>query len=148
MSRITPFLWFDTGKLQEALQFYLSVFEDARILSQNPMSAEFELLGQRFMALAAGPQFRFNEAVSFFIRCKDQAEVDYYWNALCADGGAESQCGWLKDKYGLSWQVIPDALGKHLGDPDLARAQRAMQAMQKMTKIVVAELVRASAGRA
>jgi len=146
MSTITPFLWFDTGKMEGALAFYTSVFKGARVISQNPMSAEFELLGQRFMALNAGPHHTFNEAVSFFISCKDQAEVDYYWDALIADGGAESMCGWLKDKFGVSWQVIPEALGKHLGDPDAGRRDRAVQAMLKMRKIVVADLERAAAG--
>jgi predicted 3-demethylubiquinone-9 3-methyltransferase (glyoxalase superfamily) len=146
MSKITPFLWFDTSKLDEALRFYASVFEDARVISRNATSAEFELLGQRFLALEAGPTYRFNEAVSFFISCKDQTEVDHYWNALSANGGAEGMCGWLKDPFGLSWQVIPEALGRHLNDPDPRRAQRAVQAMMKMNKIVVADLEAAAAG--
>ena len=146
MGTITPFLWFDAGKMGEAVEFYRSVFKDSRIISRNPMGAEFELLGQRFMALNAGPNFKFNEAVSFFIACKDQAEVDYYWTALTAGGGSEGRCGWLKDKFGLSWQVIPEALGKHLNDPDKARSQRAMQAMLKMNKIIVADLEAAAAG--
>jgi len=146
MARITPFLWFDTGALEQALRFYPSVFPGARVVSKGPTSAEFELLGQRFLALEAGPTYKFNEAVSFFIHCEDQAGVDYYWNALTADGGSESMCGWLKDRFGLSWQVIPEALGRHLGDPDPARARRALQAMLKMRKIVVADLEAAAAG--
>ncbi|MGE0829528.1 MAG: VOC family protein [Hyphomonadaceae bacterium] len=139
-ARITPFLWFDHGKMEEAVNFYVSTFKDARIKSMGPMTAEFELLGAPFMALQGGPNFKFNEAVSFFISCKDQAEVDYYWGKLTADGGAESMCGWLKDKYGISWQVIPEALGRALSDPDEGRRNRAMQAMLKMRKIIVADL--------
>jgi len=146
MAQITPFLWFDTGALNEAVRLYTSVFKDARVVSRNATSAEFELLGQRFLALEGGPTFRFNEAVSFFIHCKDQAEVDYYWHALTADGGTESMCGWLKDRFGLSWQVIPEALMRYLGDPDPVRSQRATQAMLKMRKIRVADLDAAVAG--
>ena len=102
------------------------------------MSATFVLEGQEFMALNAGPQFKFNEAVSFFIRCETQDEVDYFWHKLTDDGGAEGRCGWLKDKFGLSWQVIPNALGQY--DPDRAKADRAMQAMLKMKKIDIAAL--------
>jgi predicted 3-demethylubiquinone-9 3-methyltransferase (glyoxalase superfamily) len=145
MSKITPFLWFDNGKMEQALAFYTSVFKGSRVLSQNAMSAEFELLGQRFMALNAGPNAKFNEAVSFFIACQDQAEVDYYWGALTAEGGSESMCGWCKDKFGVSWQVIPEALGKHLGDPNADRRERAVNAMLKMRKIIVADLEKAAA---
>lgn len=140
MSAITPFLWFDAGQLEEALRFYASVFQGARIVSRGPRSAELELLGQRFLALDAERRDPFTEAISLFVSCKDQAEVDYYWNALTADGGAESRCGWLKDRFGISWQVIPEALGRCLGDRDPARAQRALAAMLKMKKIVVADL--------
>lgn len=146
MTAVTPFLWFDHGKVEEAVAFYTAVFKDARVIAQNPMTAEFELAGQRFMALAGGPKFTFNEAVSFFVSCKDQVEVDYYWDALVAGGGAEGQCGWLKDKFGLSWQIIPEALGKHLGDPDPGRRERAMQAMFRMRKIIVADLDHAGNG--
>lgn len=138
---ITPFLWFD-GNLEEAVQFYSGVFK-THVISQNPMSAEFEIEGQRFMGLNGGPNFKFNEAVSFFISVETQDEVDYYWNALTANGGAEGQCGWLKDKFGVSWQVIPKTLGRLLGDPDRERAQRAVQAMLKMQKIVIADLEKA-----
>ncbi len=138
---ITPFLWFD-GNLEEAVQFYSGVFK-THVISQNPMSAEFEIEGQRFMGLNGGPNFKFNEAVSFFISAETQDEVDYYWNALTANGGAEGQCGWLKDKFGVSWQVIPKTLGRLLGDPDRERAQRVLQAMLKMQKIVIADLEKA-----
>jgi len=144
MTTITPFLWFD-GNLQEAVSFYASVFKQSRIVSTNPMSATFEVEGQRFMGLNAGPHFKFNEAVSFFISVETQEEVDYYWEALTADGGAAGQCGWLKDKFGLSWQVIPEALGRLITDPDRIRAERAMGAMLKMQKIVIADLELAAA---
>ncbi|HUP53034.1 MAG TPA: VOC family protein, partial [Longimicrobiales bacterium] len=104
MTKITPFLWFD-APLDEPIAYYRSIFKDFRVLSESPMSASFEIEGQRFNALNGGPHHEFNEAVSFLIDCEDQAEVDYYWERLTADGGAESMCGWLKDKYGLSWQV-------------------------------------------
>jgi predicted 3-demethylubiquinone-9 3-methyltransferase (glyoxalase superfamily) len=144
MATITPFLWFE-GNMQQAVEFYLSVFAESRLVSMSPMSATFELLGQRFMALNAGPHHKFNEAVSFFVGCNDQAEVDYYWEKLGA-GGAEQQCGWLKDQFGVCWQVIPHALGELLGDQDRAKAGRVMQAMLKMKKIVVADLRAAHAG--
>jgi predicted 3-demethylubiquinone-9 3-methyltransferase (glyoxalase superfamily) len=131
--------------MQEAVTFYKSVFKDARIVSMNPAMATFELLGQRFLALNAHPHHKFNEAISFFIECETQAEVDYYWTRL-ADGGAEQQCGWLKDRFGLSWQVIPSALGRFLMDEDRDKANRAMQAMLKMKKIVIADLEAAYKG--
>ena len=139
MQKIVPFLWFD-GKLEEATRFYLSVFKNARVLSLDSMSATFEIEGQEFMALNGGPMFKFNEAVSFFIRCESQDEVDDYWSKLTADGGAESRCGWLKDKFGLSWQVIPNELGSYLRDKDRTKADRVLQAMLKMKKIDVAGL--------
>lgn len=142
MSKITPFLWFDNNA-EEALNFYASVFKNSKVKNisrlgnGSVMSAVFELEGQEFMALNAGPVFKFNEAVSFFVKCKDQQEVDYYWNTFINGGGEASKCGWLKDKFGLSWQIIPDALGQLMGDKDPAKAQRVMQAMLKMTKIEV-----------
>lgn len=144
MRKITPFLWFD-APLDEVIAYYRSVFGDVRVESQNPMTANFEIEGQPFLALAGGPQFKFNEAVSFFIDCKDQAEVDHYWSRLTADGGSESQCGWLKDRYGLSWQVIPQALVRYLRDSDRAKASRVMDVMLQMQKIDVAALDRAAA---
>ncbi len=144
MAKVTPFLWFE-GNMRAAVDFYMSVFKQARVMSTSPMSATFELLGQEFMALNAGPHHKFNEAVSFFVSCDDQAEVDYYWERLSA-GGGEQPCGWVKDKFGLSWQVIPRALGRLLADPDRAKAERVMQAMFKMKKIVIVDLEKAYAG--
>lgn len=147
MSKITPFLWLPAGKMAEAIAFYMSVFkDDARVISRDAMTAEIELLGQRFILLDAESRWSFNEAVSFVITCKDQAEVDAYWSALIEGGGAESMCGWLRDRFGLSWQVIPDALSRHLHDPDPGRRDRAAKAMMGMRKIVIAELERAAAG--
>jgi predicted 3-demethylubiquinone-9 3-methyltransferase (glyoxalase superfamily) len=153
--KITPFLWFD-DQAEKAINFYTSVFKDSKIVSINrypggPMegkvlTAEFELQGQRFLAFDAGPQFKFTEAISLFVSCDSQEEVDYYWERLTADGGEESMCGWLKDKYGLSWQIIPTALPQLIGGPDPEKADRAMQAMLQMRKIDVAELERAYGG--
>lgn len=145
MQKITPFLWFD-DQAEEAMNFYVSIFKNSKVLGVNPgpngkaMSVTFELEGQEFMALNAGPQFKFNEAISFFVDCKTQEEVDELWNKLTSDGGEESMCGWLKDKYGLSWQIIPSALGKMLGDKDPEKAARVMQAMLQMQKIDVKTL--------
>jgi len=145
MTSITPFLWF-ANNVQEAVAFYKAVFPNAKVETVSDLMAVFELEGQRFHALNGGPQYRFTEAVSFFISVETQAEVDYFWSRLTADGGEESRCGWLKDKFGLSWQVIPSALGRYLGDPDRTRANRVMQAMMEMRKIVIADLDRANAG--
>lgn len=144
VQKISPFLWFD-GQVEEAVKLYTSIFPNSKILSLNPMSAQFELGGLQVMALNGGPAFKFTEAVSLFVRCADQAEVDQYWNAFVDSGGSEGQCGWLKDRFGLSWQIIPDALGRYMSDPDRAKANRVIQAMMKMTKIVVADLDRAAA---
>jgi predicted 3-demethylubiquinone-9 3-methyltransferase (glyoxalase superfamily) len=145
MKKITPFLWFDT-QAEEAMNFYISIFKNSKVLGVTPgadgkaMSVSFELEGQEFIGLNAGPQFKFNEAISFFVDCETQEEVDELWAKLTADGGEESMCGWLKDKYGLSWQIIPKGLGQMLNDPNPARAQRVMQAMLKMNKIDLAGL--------
>jgi predicted 3-demethylubiquinone-9 3-methyltransferase (glyoxalase superfamily) len=136
--RITPFLWFDNN-LEEAVKFYVSIFKNSRIISINPMAATFELDGQQFYALNGGPMFKFTEAISLFVDCDTQEEVDYYWEKLTADG-QESRCGWLKDKFGLSWQVIPEALGRLMNDKDPAKAQKVVQAMMKMDKIIVSKL--------
>ncbi len=144
MQKISPFLWFD-GNMEEAVKFYVSVLPDSRVTYINPMSSTFTLCGVEFMGLNGGPMFKFTEALSLFVKCTDQAEVDLYWNAFIANGGTESQCGWLKDKYGLSWQIIPDALGRYMSDPDRAKANRAMQAMLKMKKIIIADLDAAAA---
>lgn len=157
MQKITPFLWFD-NQAEAAARFYVSVFKDAAIgpISRygeagpgpagSVMVVEFTLAGQVFRALNAGPIFKFNEAISFQIDCEDQAEVDHYWNALTADGGQPGQCGWLKDRFGLSWQVTPKALGLLVGTGDQARAGRVMQAMMGMTKLIIADLEAAAAG--
>jgi predicted 3-demethylubiquinone-9 3-methyltransferase (glyoxalase superfamily) len=145
MTSITPFLWFDNN-VPEAVAFYKSVFPNAKVETVNDFMASFELEGQKFNALNGGPKYRFNEAISFFISVETQEEVDYFWNSLTADGGEQSRCGWLKDKFGLSWQVVPTALGRYLGDPDRAKADRAMQAMLKMQKINIADLEKAFAG--
>jgi predicted 3-demethylubiquinone-9 3-methyltransferase (glyoxalase superfamily) len=150
MPAITPFLWFDT-QAEEAINFYASVFPKAKVISVNRaggrvMGVEFELEGQRFMALNAGPAFKFNEAVSFFVGCDTQQEIDGYWAKLTADGGEPGRCGWLKDRYGLSWQIIPKSLGGMLGGTDGARSQRVMQAMMQMNKIDLPALQQAYDG--
>jgi predicted 3-demethylubiquinone-9 3-methyltransferase (glyoxalase superfamily) len=151
MNKITPFLWFDT-QAEDAMNFYVSIFKNSKVnsVSRGPdgraFTVSFELDGQEFMGLNAGPQFKFNESVSFFVDCKTQDEVDALWNKLTADGGEESMCGWLKDKYGLSWQIVPSALGELLGDPDPVRSKRVMDAMLKMNRIIIADLKRAHAG--
>jgi predicted 3-demethylubiquinone-9 3-methyltransferase (glyoxalase superfamily) len=154
MPGITPWLWFDTEG-EEAARFYASVFPNSRVVdvsrygeagprpAGSVMTVTFELDGQRFVALNGGPEFTFSEAVSFKVACETQDEVDRYWSALSA-GGEEGPCGWLKDRFGLSWQIVPRRLEELLGDPDPARAQRAMQAMLQMKKIEVAELERAA----
>jgi predicted 3-demethylubiquinone-9 3-methyltransferase (glyoxalase superfamily) len=154
--RIVPNLWFDT-QAQEAAEYYISVFKNSRIVNVlhyteagpgpagSVLTVEFELDGQRFTAINGGPQFTFDEAVSFEIVCADQAEVDYYWDRL-TDGGEESRCGWLKDRYGLSWQVVPAGMAELFSDSDPSRASRAMQAMFGMRKIDIAALERAANG--
>ncbi len=144
MPTITPFLWFDR-QAEEAMNFYASIFERSKVISVNRaqgkvMSVQFELEGQRFIALNAGPQYRFSEAISFFVGCETQEEIDTLWAKLTADGGSPSQCGWLKDKFGLSWQIVPNSLGRMLGDKDPARSQRAMQAMLQMKKLDLQQL--------
>jgi predicted 3-demethylubiquinone-9 3-methyltransferase (glyoxalase superfamily) len=153
---ITTSLWFDT-QAEEAAEFYVSVFPESRIThvqrygsgSPRPeglaMVVGFELAGTRFSGLNGGPDFAFTEATSFVIGCRDQDEVDHYWDAL-TDGGSEGQCGWLKDRFGVSWQVVPNGMGAILGDPDPARSSRAMQAMLGMRKLDIAALQAAAAG--
>jgi len=138
VKKVTPFLWFD-GKAAEAAAFYVSIFKNSKVVSSSPMDATFVLDGQDFLALNGGPQYKFTPAVSLFVSCETQEEVDYFWEKLGA-GGAESQCGWLTDKYGLSWQVVPTILRKLLQDPDRAKAQRALNAMLKMTKLDIKRL--------
>jgi predicted 3-demethylubiquinone-9 3-methyltransferase (glyoxalase superfamily) len=155
--KITTFLWFDNNA-EEAANFYVSVFKNSRILTTarypegspgqkgSVMVVDFELDGQRFSALNGGPHFKFTEAISLLVHCKDQQEVDYYWEKLTADGGQESQCGWLKDKFGLSWQITPDELLKVWTEPDPAKAQRVMQAMMTMKKLIIKDLEAAAKG--
>ena len=150
MQKVTPFLWFDDNA-EEAMQFYTSILPSSRIVSSRRgpdgkfFTGTFELDGQEFMALNGGPHFKFTEAISLFVRCATQDEVDDLWRKL-SDGGEESQCGWLKDRYGLSWQIIPNALEELLGDPDPEKAGRVMQAMLQMGKIDIEKLKEAYEG--
>ena len=162
MQKITPFLWFD-DQAEEAVKFYTSIFKDSkvgRILRYDETSAkaagrpagsvltiEFEIGGQKFTALNGGPQFKFNESVSFVVNCKTQEEVDYFWEKLTAGGGQESECGWLKDKFGLSWQITPTVLIDMLNDKDPKKAGRVMKAMMQMQKIEINKLKAAYAGK-
>ena len=151
MQKITPFLWFD-NQAEEAVKFYTSIFKNSRIgkIAPGPkgsvMTVEFQLEGQEFVALNGGPHFKFTEAISFVVNCKTQAEVDKFWKKLSA-GGKEVQCGWLKDKYGLSWQIVPTVLGELLSDKDAAKSQRVMQAMLKMVKLDIEKLKEAAEGK-
>jgi predicted 3-demethylubiquinone-9 3-methyltransferase (glyoxalase superfamily) len=150
MKKITPFLWFDT-QAEEAAKFYVSIFPNSRILNTarygdagpgpkaSVMTVEFELDGQRMIALNGGPVFKFTEAISLSVDCTDQKEVDHYWTKL-SQGGEESMCGWLKDRYGLSWQIVPTVLGQLLSSPDAKKAKRVMEAMLKMRKLDIAAL--------
>jgi predicted 3-demethylubiquinone-9 3-methyltransferase (glyoxalase superfamily) len=164
MQKITPFLWFD-DQAEEAVKFYTSVFKNSKVVkilhygeeaakvsqSGRPVGSvltiEFEIEGQKFTALNGGPQFQFNESVSFVVNCKTQQEVDYFWEKLTADGGQESACGWLKDKFGLSWQIVPTVLIEMLHDKDIKKAERVMKAMLQMQKIDIERLQRAYAGK-
>ena len=155
MSKITPFLWFNDAA-EEAANFYASVFKNSKVLGVtrygdagpgpkgSVMTVNFELDGERFTALNGGPQFPFTEAVSFVVGCENQQEVDYYWEKLTSGGGKPSQCGWLKDKYGLSWQVVPKALPQLLKQTDAQKSQRVMQALLQMQKIDISALERAA----
>ena len=161
MQRITPFLWFD-NQAEEAVKFYTSIFKDSKIgkisrydeaaekVAGRPagsvMTVQFQLEGQEFVALNGGPQFKFTEAISFVVNCQTQAEVDKFWKKLSA-GGKEVQCGWLKDKYGLSWQIVPTILGELLSGKDAAKSQRVMQAMLKMVKLDIKKLKQAAKGK-
>ena len=161
MQKITPFLWFDDNA-EEAVKFYTSIFKNSKIgkiarydkagekaagrPAGSVMTIEFHLEGQEFVALNGGPHFKFTEAISFVVNCQTQEEVDYYWEKLSA-GGKEVQCGWLKDKFGLSWQIVPTVLGELLSDEDAAKSQRVMQAMLKMVKLDIKKLQDAYAGK-
>jgi predicted 3-demethylubiquinone-9 3-methyltransferase (glyoxalase superfamily) len=147
MPTITPFLWFDS-QAEEAMNFYASIFKRSKIISVNRaqgkvMSVQFELEGQAFMALNGGPLFKFTEAVSFLVACETQQEIDELWAKLTADGGAPSRCGWLKDRFGLSWQIVPASLGRMLGDQDATRSKRVTDAMMQMNKLDLSRLQQA-----
>lgn len=154
MQKITTFLWFDNNA-EEAANFYCSIFKNSRVLNMSRyteglpgpkgtvMTVDFELDGQRFTALNGGPQFKFTEAISLVVNCETQAEIDYFWEKLSA-GGAESQCGWLKDKYGLSWQIVPSIIGELISDKDPERSNRVMQEVLKMKKLEIETLKRAA----
>ena len=156
--KITTFLWFD-DRAEEAVRFYTSLFADSKILTESRwgeggpvpkgtlMSARFRLAGQEFMALNGGPMYHFTEAISLYVDCEDQAEIDRLWAKLTADGGEPGRCGWLKDKFGLSWQIIPSTLGAMLQDKDPAKAMRAAEAMMQMQKLDIAKLKQAHEGR-
>jgi predicted 3-demethylubiquinone-9 3-methyltransferase (glyoxalase superfamily) len=151
MQKIVTFLWFD-GQAEEAVNFYTSLFKDSKIITMarypdsvpglggKVLTAVFELNGQRFMALDGGPEFKFNESISLFINCDNQQEIDYFWNKLTADGGKEGRCGWLKDKYGLSWQVVPVNMGELMQSKDPSKGGKAIQALMQMSKISIAGL--------
>jgi predicted 3-demethylubiquinone-9 3-methyltransferase (glyoxalase superfamily) len=157
MQKITPFLWFD-NQAEEAANFYVSIFKDSEVVTVTrygdagpgpkgkAMTVVFRLDGQEFIALNGGPQFKFTEALSFSVDCKTQQEVDEFWENL-SEGGEESMCGWLKDKYGLSWQIVPTILGKMIADPDPQKSKRVMESMLKMRKIVIDDLRRAYKGK-
>ncbi len=158
MQSITPCLWFD-GQALEAAEFYTSLFPDSSLAEQHRTKSDtpggksgsvmlvtFTLAGRTYQALNGGPHYKFNEAISLSVSCDDQAEVDHFWERLTADGGKPGKCGWLKDKYGLSWQIVPKVLGQFLGGPDPVKAKRAMQAMLQMSKLEIAGLQRAYDG--
>jgi predicted 3-demethylubiquinone-9 3-methyltransferase (glyoxalase superfamily) len=164
MQKITPFLWFD-GQAEDAVKFYTSIFKNSKVgrilrydeetakVSQSGrpvgsvLTIEFEIEGQKFVALNGGPQFKFNESISFVVNCETQKEVDYFWEKLTADGGDESQCGWLRDKFGVSWQVTPTLLIDMLHDKDSAKSERVMKAMLPMQKIDIEKLKTAYRGK-
>lgn len=158
MQKITPFLWFD-NQAEEALNFYASVFKNTRIgdvsyagdarpgAKNQVLTGSITIEGQEIMVMNAGPHFKFNEAISFFINCQTQEEVDYFWEKLSSDGGEKSRCGWLKDKFGLSWQVVPDTLMKLMKDKDSAKAGLVMQKMMTMDKLVIKDLQDAYDGK-
>ena len=158
MQKISPFLWFD-DQAEEAVNFYTSIFKNSKILNvtrygevgpgpkDSVMTVAFQLEGQEFMALNGGPHFKFTEAISFVVKCKTQEEVDDLWEKLSEGGGEKIQCGWLKDKYGVSWQIVPTILGEMISDPNGAKSQRVMEAMLKMKKIEIEGLKRAYSGQ-
>ncbi len=140
--KITPFLWFD-DQAQEAAEFYCSLFKNSKILSTSEMTVEFELEGLSFMGLNGGPNFQFTEAISFFVLCKNQVEVDHFWSGLTSNGGQESQCGWLKDRFGLSWKNVPQRIMEMMQTGTPAQTKRVMEVMMPMKKMIIAEFERA-----
>lgn len=136
-NQIYPCLWFD-GQAQEAAQFYCSVFKNSKIITDNQMVVTFELNGKKFMGLNGGPEFKFNEAVSFVVDCETQEDIDYYWSKLTSDGGSEGRCGWLTDKFGVSWQIVPTILPKLLSDPN--KAENVMEVYSRMKKFDIKAL--------
>ncbi len=155
MKKLTPFLWFDKN-MKEIIEYYTAIFPGTTVSNRDSLSdtpsgtvelSTVTILGQELQFMTAGPVFTFNESVSFVVDCEDQEEVDYYWNALTANGGQESQCGWLKDKYGLSWQIVPKQLGILMSDPDREKADRVTQAMLTMKKLNVKDLQAAYDGK-
>ncbi len=162
MQKITPCLWFD-GNAEKAVKFYASIFEKSRIgkiarydkagekvsgrKAGSVMTIKFEIEGQEFIALNGGPHFKFNEAVSFVVNCKTQKEVDYFWKKLTADGGREVKCGWLKDKFGVSWQIVPTVLSELMSSKDVVKSQRVMEAVLQMVKLDIKKLKAAAKGR-
>jgi len=151
MPTITPFLWYD-NQAEDAMDLYTSIFKNAKVLSVNKaqgrtISVSFVLDGQQFTALNGGPHYKFSEATSFFVGCTTQQEIDHYWTKLTADGGEPGRCGWLKDKFGVSWQIVPNALGEMLGDKDPTKGQRVLSAMLQMKKLDLGELQNAYDGK-
>jgi predicted 3-demethylubiquinone-9 3-methyltransferase (glyoxalase superfamily) len=151
MPTITPFLWYD-NQAEDAMDLYTSIFKNAKVISVNKaqgrtISVSFELEGQRFTALNGGPHYKFSEATSFFVGCTTQQEIDHYWTKLTADGGEPGRCGWLKDKFGVSWQIVPNALGEMLGDKDPTKGQRVLSAMLQMKKLDLGQLQNAYDGK-
>ena len=140
--KITPYLWYD-NQAKEAAELYCSIFKNSRILSSSGMIVEFELEGMNFIALNGGPEFHFTEATSFFVLCEDQAEVDYFWEKLISNGGEESQCGWLKDKFGLSWQIVPKRFMEMMHCGDGEKIKKVMEVMMPMRKMVVEDFEKA-----
>jgi len=151
MKKVTPFLWYDDPQAEEAVNFYVSIFKNSKVLSVNrkpdgnAWTVSFELDGVEYMALNGGPMFKFTEAFSMYVNCEDQVEVDYFWSKLSAIPEEES-CGWCKDKWGLSWQIVPKQLGDYIGGPDPVKAERGMQAMLQMRKLIIADLKKAYDG--
>ena len=145
IKKVTPFLWFN-NQAEEAAKLYCSIFKNSKIINQSPMMVVFEIEGQRFMAGNFGPHHQFNEATSFFVSCNSQEEVDYFWEKLTENGGKEDRCGWLKDKFGLSWQIVPASFSQLAGGPDPLKSQRVFAAMMQMNKLDLQKLQQAYDG--